>query len=112
MKLLFDQNLSPRLVDELDDLFPGSVHVRDVNLASADDETVWHYAGTNELIIVSKDSDFHQRSFVYGFPPKVVWIRTGNCSTGQLIDIVREHAEDIRRFAADADAAFLEVGRP
>ena len=110
MRLLFDQNLSPRLAGELSDLFPGSLHVRSEALASADDDDVWRHAAANDLIIVSKDSDFHQRSFVYGFPPKVIWIRTGNCSTESLILIIRDHADDIRRFADDPVASFLEIG--
>ena len=72
MKLLFDENLSPKLVKLLGDLFPDSLHVRDVDLNRADDSVVWKYAKENDLTICSKDSDMHQRSFVLGFPPKVV----------------------------------------
>ena len=78
MKLLFDENLSPRLVRLLSDLFPDSVHVRDVGLQSADDVVVWTYAKDNEMVICSKDSDMHQRSFLFGYPPKIVWVRLGN----------------------------------
>ena len=74
MKLLFDENLSPQLVRLLNDLFPHSIHVRDVGLKAADDPLVWKYAQDNGLIICSKDSDMHQRSFVFGYPPKVVWV--------------------------------------
>jgi predicted nuclease of predicted toxin-antitoxin system len=81
VKLLFDQNLSHRLVKALASEFPESVHVRDVGLEKALDEPVWEYAKANSFVIVSKDSDFHQRSFLFGHPPKVVWIRRGNCST-------------------------------
>jgi predicted nuclease of predicted toxin-antitoxin system len=70
MKLLFDHNLSPLLVRSLADTYPGSIHVRDVALHMADDETVWDYAAQNGLTIVSKDADFHQRSFVRGHPPR------------------------------------------
>lgn len=72
MNLLFDQNLSPRLVASLADAFPNSAHVRDVGLGRADDESVWRYAAENSLTIVSKDSDFHQLSFLRGHPPKIV----------------------------------------
>jgi len=75
VKRLFDQNLSHTLVRRLADLFPDSVHVRDVGLKAAGDPLVWDYAKNNDLMILSKDSDFHQRSFLYGFPPKVVWVR-------------------------------------
>ncbi len=72
MRLLFDENLSHKLVWLLTDLFPNSIHVRDVGLKAADDPLVWDYAKSNDLIIISKDSDMHQRSFVFGYPPKVV----------------------------------------
>ena len=73
MKLLFDENLSPRLVDLLLIVFPESSHVRNVGLAKAADDRVWSYAQEHGFVIVSKDSDFDQRSFVLGAPPKVVW---------------------------------------
>lgn len=107
MKLLLDQNLSPRLVRAVADVFPGSRHVRDVELQAAGDDRVWSYAAAHDLAIVSKDSDFHQMSFVLGHPPKVIWIRRGNCSTSDVERILRTHAGDIREFAANADAGFL-----
>ncbi len=70
MKLLFDHNLSYKLVGRLADLFPDSEHVRNVNLHEADGRTVWEYARANGLAIVSQGEDFHQRSFLYGAPPK------------------------------------------
>jgi predicted nuclease of predicted toxin-antitoxin system len=109
LKLLFDQNLSPRLVLALGDLYPGSVHVRDVGLARADDGAVWEHAEKNALTIVSKDGDFHQRSFLYGPPPKVIWIRRGNCSTPAIERMLREHHVDILAFLADPEAAFLAL---
>jgi predicted nuclease of predicted toxin-antitoxin system len=72
MKLLFDENLSHKLVRLLADLFPDSIHVREVGLKAADDPVVWEYAKNSNLMIVPKDSDMHQRSFVFGYPPKVV----------------------------------------
>ena len=72
MKRLLDQNLSPRLVRTLETVFPGSSHVRLVGLRDADDAAVWEFARDHDFIIVSKDSDFHQRSFLFGFPPKVI----------------------------------------
>jgi predicted nuclease of predicted toxin-antitoxin system len=74
VKLLFDQNLAPRLVAQVTDVFPGSEHVRNVGLAAADDVAVWEYAKAAGFAIVSKDADFRQLSFLYGSPPKVVWL--------------------------------------
>jgi predicted nuclease of predicted toxin-antitoxin system len=74
MKLLFDENLSYKLARLLADLFPDSIHVRDVGLKAAEDSEIWKYAQDNSFIICSKDSDLHQRSFLLGFPPKVIWV--------------------------------------
>jgi len=89
VKLPFDQNLSHRLVSALADVFPDSKHVRNVGLGRADDDAVWQYALAQGFAIVYKDSDFHQLSFVRGHPPKVVWIRRGNCSTDEIEALVR-----------------------
>ena len=107
MKLLFDQNLSFKLVDRLADLFPDSEHVRNAGMASADDADVWTYARQKGFVIVSKDSDFHQRALVEGQPPKVVWIRRGNCSTVDVERILRAHVGELQSFEVDADATVL-----
>jgi len=107
VKLLFDQNLSHRLMHSLADLFPDSRHVRAVGLGSADDEIVWRYAAAEGCMIVSKDSDFHQLSFLRGHPPKVVWIRRGNCSTDDIEELLRANAANLLAFDRDSEAAFL-----
>lgn len=109
MKLLFDENLSPNLVIRLADLFPNSVHVREVGLQAVDDQAVWEYAKKADLIIVSKDADMHQRSFLFGAPPKVVWVRLGNCSTTDVENLLRQHIETIRIFNEDEFASFLTL---
>ena len=88
MRLLFDNNLSPRLVELLADLFPNSVHVRSLRFEKASDQEIWDYAKASGYVITSKDTDFHQRSFLHGVPPKVIWIRWGNCSTGEIADLI------------------------
>ncbi len=109
MKFLFDQNLSPHLVEALADLYPESVHVREVNLHKADDESVWNYAAQNGLTIVSKDADFHQRSFLYGHPPKVVWIQRGNCSTKDVESVLRKYRSELLAFERDEEGSFLNL---
>lgn len=107
MRLLFDQNLSARLVRRLADLFPGSVHVGHVGLDRADDFEVWDYAATHEFTIVSKDADFHQVSFLRGAPPRIVWVRRGNCSTDAIEEMLRAHHEALLEFGERRDASFL-----
>jgi predicted nuclease of predicted toxin-antitoxin system len=109
MKLLFDENLSHKLVRLLADLFPHSIHVREVGLKATDDPVVWEYAKNNDLMIVSKDSDMHQRSFVFGYPPKVVWVRLGNCSTSDVEKLLRRHFAAIEAFYEDDYASFLSL---
>ena len=103
-------NLSYKLVGRLADLFPDSEHVRNVNLHEADDRTVWEYARANGCAIVSKDEDFHQLSFLYGAPPKVVWVRLGNCTTADIEQALRRHHTDLLDFDANKEGAFLIVG--
>ena len=81
MKLLLDENLSPKLAESLQEEYPESIHVRAVGLHGADDQRIWEYARDHGLTIVSKDNDFRQRSFLAGFPPKVVWLNVGNAGT-------------------------------
>ena len=107
MTLLLDQNLSYRLVAALHKEFPGSQHVRDVGLKDATDEAVWNYAVRHGMTIVTKDADFHQRSFLFGHPPKVVWLRCGNCSTSTIENILRRHRGDLDVFASDSEGSFL-----
>lgn len=98
MKLLFDQNLSPRLPRLLADIYPESVHVREVGLREADDSQIWSYAKLNGLAIVSKDSDFQQRSLLHGSPPKFIWLRVGNCTVRETEDLLRSYSAAIHTF--------------
>ncbi len=109
MKLLFDENLSHKLVQLLNDKFPESIHVREIGLKAADDTVVWEYAKKKDLIIASKDSDMHQKSFVFGQPPKVVWVRMGNCTTFDIENILRKQFITIKEFVEDDEASFLIV---
>lgn len=107
MKLLFDQNLSDDLVRTLLDLFPESNHVKILGMMKADDGSVWNYARDNGYVIVSKDSDFQQRSLVLGAPPKVVWLRVGNCPTKQIEKLIRDHSVELHTFEADELQSYL-----
>lgn len=73
MKLLFDQNLSPRLPRLLADLYPDSEHIRELGMREATDTQVWEYARANGFAMVSKDSAFQARSLLHGYPPKFLF---------------------------------------
>jgi predicted nuclease of predicted toxin-antitoxin system len=107
MKLLFDENLSPRLVAALSDIFPESAHVDRLGMGGEPDPVIWEFAKQHGYILVSKDSDFHERSLLYGYPPKVVWIRRGNCSVRHIELILRNKATEIARLSADEELTYL-----
>jgi predicted nuclease of predicted toxin-antitoxin system len=109
VKLLFDENLSHKLVSRLADVFPNSTHVRDVGLKAANDPLVWEYAKDNDFMIVSKDADMHDLSLLYGNPPKVVWLRLGNCSTNDVENLLRRELDVIKLFYADDSVSLLAV---
>ncbi len=107
MKLLFDQNLSPRLPHRLADLYPESVHVREIGFREADDPIIWNYAKKHGFVVVSKDSDFQQRSLLFGAPPKFIWLRLGNCSVADSADLLRQHSATIHTFNEDSTQSHL-----
>jgi predicted nuclease of predicted toxin-antitoxin system len=98
MKLLFDENLSHRLVQSLADVYPGSAHPRACGLRGASDDEIWRYARENGFVIVSKDSDFSQRSALLGGPPGVIWLRVGNCTTSRAEFVLRNAVKRLQAF--------------
>ncbi|WP_020561587.1 DUF5615 family PIN-like protein [Methylosarcina fibrata] len=109
MRLLFDENLSPKMVAGLSDIFPGSAHVDRVGLGGGSDNEVWRYAKDNDFVIVSKDADFYEQSMLRGQPPKVIWIRRGNCTNRQLQLILRNKAGDIAELCMADDVSLLRI---
>ncbi|MGA7937164.1 MAG: DUF5615 family PIN-like protein [Kovacikia sp.] len=98
MKLLLDENLSDRIIPRIKDLYPDSAHMKTLGLTNTDDMLIWEYAKANSFVIVSKDSDFHQRSLLYGHPPKFVYLRIGNSPTSKIVQILRDDFETISQF--------------
>ncbi|WP_414575762.1 DUF5615 family PIN-like protein [Anabaena sp. CCY 9402-a] len=98
MKLLLDENLSDRIISKIIDLYPDSEHVKTLGLTNTDDVLIWEYSKANDFIIVSKDSDFHQRSLLYGHPPKFIYLRIGNSSTAIIVQILQDKFDIISQF--------------
>ena len=107
MKLLLDENLSDRIVPQILDLYPGSTHVKAYGLIKTDDGRIWEFAQQNAFTIVSKDADFHQRSLVFGHPPKLVFLRVGNCPTSRITQLLRSNFVLITSFDDDVSASIL-----
>ena len=107
MKLLFDANLSPRLVRAVLDLLPGSVHAFDCGVIHDDDHLLWAYAKRLEFGIITKDGDFQSLSLLHGAPPKVLWLRVGNAGSAEVERLLRDRIADIQVFEADPFASLL-----
>ncbi|MCX6992803.1 MAG: DUF5615 family PIN-like protein [Kiritimatiellaeota bacterium] len=107
MKLLLDQNLSCQLLRDIDAAFPGSQHVADFNLTVEDDEIVWRFAADHGFVIISKDSDFFHRALLRGHPPKVIYLRVGNCSTQHIGNLLMDNVPLIYEFISDPMESLL-----
>ncbi|MCX6279783.1 MAG: DUF5615 family PIN-like protein [Bacteroidetes bacterium] len=114
MKLLFDQNISFRVVKQLRDIFSGCKQVRELNLENSTDRQIWEYAKDNGFVIVTFDSDFFDLTILFGIPPKVIWLRFGNTSTDNLIKILIDNQSLIHEFIKNpeySEIACLELSK-
>ncbi len=87
--------------------YPGRVHAREVGLRGAEDRQIWDYARAQGFAIVSKDADFAERSFVEGFPPKVIWLDVGNAATTIIADLLRRERPRVEAFEKQDETSFL-----
>lgn len=111
MKLLLDENLSDTIVARISDLFPDCTHVKSVALMRSDDAAIADWARDQGFSILSKDTDFYQRSVAFGSPPKFIWLRVGNCGTETIVDLLRSRHALIRDFIANETESVLVLER-
>lgn len=109
MKLLLDHNLSHKIVPRLQELYPGSSQTRLLGFARAADPEIWFYARTHDFLLVSKDNDFAELAVLRGSPPKVVWLRLGNCSSAAVEKLLSRNFTVIAEFVADPQRVVLEL---
>ncbi len=109
MSLLIDEDLSPRLPRALQDILPGSQHVKGAGLESTGDDEIWAYAQRHGLAVVTKDSDYQELSQQRGHPPKVLLIRRGNCPAAEVEALIRDRYDEIRGFLQDEITALLSL---
>lgn len=109
MKLLLDQNISWKLVKQLEAVYPEIAHVKTTLSVNAEDRHIWQYAADNDFVIVSKDDDFEQRSILFGHPPKVIWVRLGNCKSVEIEDLLKSSLGAIENFVNDDEKSLLVI---
>jgi len=106
-RLLFDENLSPRLAPRLAVIHPGSQHVRDLGLLARPDHEIWDRAKAEGFTIVTKDDDFSRRSFLHGAPPEVIWLVVGNAGTEAVAAVLEGSTSTVAAFLADPEQSLL-----
>jgi predicted nuclease of predicted toxin-antitoxin system len=111
VKLLFDENLSRKLVVRLAELYPESAHVVEVDLQERPDREIWEFAKSRDLVIVSTDSDFYELATTLGPPPKVIWLRRWTHPTRDAERVLRREAIRITEFLADPELGVLVLDR-
>lgn len=109
MKLLFDQNISHKLIEKIKDIYPDSSHVGFHNLSKSDDYQVREFAIQHDFLIVTQDSDFYDIAIVKGTPPKIIWIRFGNSSTNGIEKLIRSNTVAIRHFIKEENTICIEL---
>ncbi len=109
IKLLFDQNLSFRLVARLKDIYPDSIHIASVSLDKASDRDVWNYAKENNYTIVTKDSDFNEICTLYDFPPHIIWLRLGNSRIEAAQTALTIHKDAICSIVQENETGIIEI---
>jgi predicted nuclease of predicted toxin-antitoxin system len=109
MRFLFDQNISHRILSILPDLFDGSTSVKGEDLINAPDIEIWEFAKKLDYTIVTQDSDFNDLNSLHGFPPKIIWIRTGNLRTQQIVDLLLKHSQEIEGFLENSKYGCFEI---
>ena len=112
MKILFDQNISFRIINKINHLYPEAKQVRELGLENSTDIEIWNFANLNGFTIITFDSDFFDISNIKGHPPKIIWLRTGNTTTKNIIEILQLKKEIIIDFISNplySEISCLEI---
>jgi len=112
VSLLFDQNISFRIIQKIKEDFPNSKQVRELGLEESSDDKIWKFAKENNFTVVTFDSDFFEISNLKGHPPKIIWLRTGNTTTKNIIEILQQKKEIIIDFISNplySEISCLEI---
>lgn len=109
MRFLFDQNISHRILNLISLKYPNATTVKKEGLTDSLDREIWEFAKENNYTIVTQDSDFNDLNSLFGFPPKIIWIRTGNLKTQAIADIIVDYSDEIEGFISDSEFGCFEI---
>jgi predicted nuclease of predicted toxin-antitoxin system len=109
LNLLFDQNISPKIVKQLEDIFPEAKQVRHLGLEDASDIKIFEFAKSHGYAVVTFDSDFVDLNVLRGFPPKIIWLKTGNLTTKSISELIHKNLVAIQNFLRSEENEILEL---
>ncbi len=107
--ILVDNNISYRVASILKTTYKGITHVSTIGLDTEEDLVLWNYATNNKLSILTKDADFNHIQQLKGFPPKIIWIRSGNVSTKRVVELLETRELEIKQFLDKTELGLLEI---
>jgi predicted nuclease of predicted toxin-antitoxin system len=109
MKLLFDENISHRILKRIIDYFMESIHFSTIRENRFTDLDIWSYAEKNGYTIVTFDADFYEWQLIRGYPPKLIWLRLGNTKTEIIARELIDNLKLIQNFISDKETGLLEI---
>lgn len=112
MKLLFDQNISFRILNKIQTFYPNAYQVRELQLENKSDVEIWNFAKSEQFTIVTFDADFFEISNLQGHPPKIIWLRFGNTTTVNIAKVLLDKYQFIKDFIENqeySELACLEI---
>ncbi|WP_425392246.1 DUF5615 family PIN-like protein [Ekhidna sp.] len=109
MKLLFDQNISPKILNRLPKEFSECEQVRFVGLEDATDLEIFEYAKANGFAVVTFDSDFVDLNALRGTPPKIIYLNTGNLTTKSISELILNNLLSIQHHLNSNTDDILEL---
>ena len=112
MNLLFDQNISFKIIKRIENFLPNSKQVKSLKLENKSDKEIWEYAKKHKYVIVTFDSDFYDFSIIWGSPPKIIWLRTNDQRTETIVSLLKNHVLTINEFIENSEIACLEIIKP
>lgn len=108
MKLLLDQNISYRIIKHLPSTITAT-HVTNEGLVNSADFEIWQFAKSNGYTIVTQDTDFNDIFIVHGFPPKIIWFKTGNLKNNHILEYLVANFEELLNFLQDPELGVYEI---
>jgi predicted nuclease of predicted toxin-antitoxin system len=107
IRLIADENISWRIKKLISwDILP----VNEIKPGQrASDTTIWNFAKTNDYHILTFDEDFAELQNLYSYPPKVIWLRTGNLNTSQIATKLLSLEKEIADFLQADELGIYEI---